>query len=48
MELLAIHFTLKENIQEIDSKKCYEIVKYVKPKTFNFTHLNDGIYSTGF
>ena len=34
-------FTLKENIKEIDSKKCYEIVKYVKPKTFNFTHLNE-------
>ena len=34
-------FTLKDNIKEIDSKKCYEIVKYVKPKTFNFTHLNE-------
>ena len=34
-------FSLKENIKEINSKKCYEIVKYVKPKTFNFTHLND-------
>ena len=34
-------FTLKENIKEIDSKKCYEIIKYVKPKTFNFTHLNE-------
>ena len=34
-------FTLKENNQEIDSKKCYETVKYVKPKTFNFTHLNE-------
>ena len=34
-------FTLKENIKEISSKKCYEIVKYVKPKTFNFTHLNE-------
>ena len=34
-------FTLKENIKEIDSKKCYEIVKYVKPKTFNFAHLNE-------
>ena len=34
-------FTLKANIKEIDSKKCYEIVKYVKPKTFNFTHLNE-------
>ena len=34
-------FTLKENIKEVDCKKCYEIVKYVKPKTFNFTHLNE-------
>ena len=22
-------------------KKCYEIIKYVKAKTFNFTHLNE-------
>ena len=34
-------FSLKENINEISSKKCYEILKYVKPKTFNFTHLNE-------
>ena len=34
-------FSLKDNIKEISSKKCYEIVKYVKPKTFNFTHLNE-------
>ena len=34
-------FSLKENIKEISSKKCYEIIKYVKPKTFNFTHLNE-------
>ena len=34
-------FSLKDNIKEIDSKKCYEIIKYVKPKTFNFTHLNE-------
>ena len=34
-------FSLKENVKEVDSKKCYEIVKYVKPKTFNFTHLNE-------
>ena len=33
-------FSIKENIKEISSKKCYEIIKYVKPKTFNFTHLN--------
>ena len=34
-------FTIKENIKEVDSKKCYEIIKYVKPKTFNFTHMNE-------
>ena len=34
-------FSLKDNIKEINSKKCYEIIKYVKPKTFNFTHLNE-------
>ena len=33
-------FSLKENIKEVSSAKCYEIIKYVKPKTFNFTHLN--------
>ena len=34
-------FTIKENVKEVSSKKCYEIIKYVKPKTFNFTHLNE-------
>ena len=34
-------YTIKVNIKEVDSKKCYEIVKYVKPKTYNFTHLNE-------
>ena len=34
-------FSLKENIKEVDCKKCYEIIKYVKPKTFNFIHLNE-------
>ena len=34
-------FSLKENVKEVSSKKCYEIIKYVKPKTFNFTHLNE-------
>ena len=34
-------FSLKDNVKEINSKKCYEITKYVKPKTFNFTHLNE-------
>ena len=27
---------LKENIQEINNKGCVKIVKYIKPKTFNF------------
>ena len=33
-------FSLKENFTEISSKKWYEIIIYVKPKTFYFTHLN--------
>ena len=27
---------LKENIKEINIKKCYDAVKYIKPKEFNF------------
>ena len=27
---------LKENIKEVSSKTCYDIVKYIKPKEFNF------------
>ena len=27
---------LKEDIKEINSKMCYDIVKYIKPKEFNF------------
>ena len=27
---------LKEDIKEINCKKCYDIVKYIKPKEFNF------------
>ena len=27
---------LKENIKEIDSNKCVEMIKYIKPKTYNF------------
>ena len=26
---------LKENVSEINSKTCYDIVKYIKPKEFN-------------
>ena len=34
-------FSLKDSIKEISSSKCYEIIKYVKPTTFNFTHFNE-------
>ena len=27
---------LKENVKEIDTKKCIELVKYIKPKTYNY------------
>ena len=27
---------LKENVKEIDAKKCIELVKYIKPKTYNY------------
>ncbi len=27
---------LKEDVTEINSKMCYDIVKYIKPKEFNF------------
>ena len=27
---------LKENLSELNSKTCYDIVKYIKPKEFNF------------
>ena len=27
---------LKEKVQEIDAKKCIELVKYIKPKTYNY------------
>ena len=27
---------MKENIKEINIKKCYDAVKYIKPKEFNF------------
>ena len=27
---------LKENLIELNSKTCYDIVKYIKPKEFNF------------
>ena len=27
---------LKENVKEIDTKNCIELVKYIKPKTYNY------------
>ena len=27
---------LKENVKEIDTKECIELVKYIKPKTYNY------------
>ena len=27
---------MKENIKEIDSKTCYDVVKYINPKQFDF------------
>ena len=27
---------LKENVKEIDANKCIELVKYIKPKTYNY------------
>ena len=27
---------LKENVKETDTKKCIELVKYIKPKTYNY------------
>ena len=27
---------LKENVKEIDAKKCIELIKYIKPKTYNY------------
>ena len=27
---------LKDNVKEIDAKKCIELVKYIKPKTYNY------------
>ena len=32
---------LKENIKEVNSKICYDIVKYIKPKEFNFSGKNE-------
>ena len=29
---------LKENIKEANTKECYKAVKYIKPKTYNFTN----------
>ena len=34
-------FKLKENIKEVNTKDCDSVVKYVKPKTFNFVKDED-------
>ena len=33
-------FNLKENIKELDTKKCLDVVKYIKPKEFNYKGKN--------
>ena len=35
---------LKENIKEIDTKKCIELVKYIKPKTYNYIGQSAKVY----
>ena len=39
---------LKENIKEIDTKECYKVVKYIKPKTYNFIKDEDKKSNLGF
>ena len=29
---------LKENINEVSTKECYKVAKYIKPKTYNFSN----------
>ena len=41
-------FKLKENIKEVNTKDCYSVVKYVKPKTFNFVKDEDKKSNLGF
>ena len=32
---------LKENVKEVNTKDCYSVVKYIKPKTFTFAKDED-------
>ena len=41
-------FKLKENIKEVNTKDCYSVVKYIKPKTFNFAKDEDKKSNLGF
>ena len=41
-------FKLKENIKEVNTKDCYSVVKYVKPKTFTFVKDEDKKSNLGF
>ena len=41
-------FKLKENIKEVNIKDCYSVVKYIKPKTFNFAKDEDKKSNLGF
>ena len=29
---------MKENINEVSTKECYKVAKYIKPKTYNFSN----------
>ena len=40
--------TLKENIREVSNKKCYDVVKYIQPKTFNLIKDEDKKNNLGF
>ena len=39
---------LKENLREANTKECYKAVKYVKPKTYNFTKDEEKKSHSGF
>ena len=41
-------FKLKENIKEVNTKDCYSVVKYIKPKTFTFVKDEDKKSNLGF
>ena len=39
---------MKENIKEVNTKECYKVVKYFKPKTYNFIKDEDKKSNLGF